>query len=65
MSGAPRSAASQVTYPPLDVPKAVADGVWLVNSGPMNVYGMPMPIRMTVIRLASGDLLLHSPTRHS
>lgn len=65
MSGAPQSAASQVAYPPLDVPKAVADGVWLVDSGPMNVYGMPMPIRMTVIRLASGDLLLHSPTRHS
>ncbi|ATI79877.1 DUF4336 domain-containing protein [Sphingobium yanoikuyae] len=60
-----RFATHPVTYPPLDLPKLVADDVWIVDSGPMNVYGMPMPIRMTVIRLQSGDLILHSPTRHS
>jgi hypothetical protein len=51
------------TYPPLDVLKPVAEGVWIVDSGPMRVLGMPLPVRMTVIRLAGGDMLLHSPTR--
>jgi len=26
---------------------------------------MPLPIRMTVVRLGSGDLLLHSPTQYT
>lgn len=51
------------TYPPLDVPKPVAEGVWIVDSGPVNLLGVPIPVRMTVIRLGSGDLLLHSATR--
>ena len=63
--GAWQAAGSTVTYSPLDLPKQVAGKLWIVDSGPMNVYGMPMPIRMTVIRLANGDLLLHSPTRHT
>ena len=53
------------TYPPLDVPKPVADGVWVVDSGPQRVLGMPIPVRMTVLRLADGGLWLHSPTRFS
>jgi hypothetical protein len=53
----------QATYPPLDVPKPVAEGVWIVDSGPHRVLGLPLPVRMTLIRLATGDLLLHSPTR--
>jgi hypothetical protein len=32
--------ADQVTYPPLDVPKAVTDSVWIVDSGPMRVMGV-------------------------
>lgn len=52
------------TYPPLDVLKPVAEGVWIVDSGPLRVLGMPLPVRMTVIRLGSGDLWLHSPTRY-
>lgn len=55
--------AHQATYPPLDVLKPVAEGVWIVDSGPIRVVGMPLPLRMTVIKLASGDLWLHSPTR--
>lgn len=50
-------------YPPLDVLKPVADGVWIVDSGPLTVMGQPLPLRMTVIRLAGGDMWLHSPTR--
>lgn len=53
-----------LTYPPLDTPKPVAENVWIVDSGPLHVAGlMPLPVRMTVIRLGSGELLLHSPTR--
>jgi hypothetical protein len=53
---------SPVTYPPLDVPKPVADDVWIVDSGPLRASGRSLPVRMTVIRLANGDLWLHSPT---
>jgi len=52
-------------YPPLDVPKPIAEGVWLVDSGPQDVLGFALPIRMTVLRLADGGLWLHSPTRHT
>src|SRR3712207_6384376 len=51
-------------YPPLDVPKPVAEGVWIVDSGPISAFGMSLPVRMTVIRLGNGDLWLHSPTRY-
>jgi hypothetical protein len=52
-----------VTYPPVDVLKPVADNVWIVDSGPQQAMGLSLPVRMTVIRLTSGDVWLHSPTR--
>lgn len=55
----------QSTYPPLDVPKLVAEGVWIVDSGPINAMGLTLPVRMTIVRLGNGDLLLHSPTQFS
>ncbi len=58
------SSPDPVTYPPLDVLKPVADGVWIVDSGPLSAFGMSLPVRMTVIRLGNGDLWLHSPTRY-
>lgn len=54
---------TEVVYPPLDTMKRVDDDLWIVDSGPLRVAGMPLPVRMTVIRLADGSLLLHSPTR--
>jgi len=55
-----------ITYPPLDVPKPVAPDLWIVDSGPMRAMGViPIPVRMTVVRLKDGGLLLHSPTRHT
>ncbi len=54
---------TDVTYPPLDLLKPVADGVWIVDSGPMRAFGIPLPVRMTVLRLSDGSLILHSPTR--
>lgn len=56
---------SETTYPPLDVPKPVADGVWIVDAAPVHAGGLPLPLRMSIIRLASGDLLLHSPTPYT
>lgn len=55
----------EATYPPLDVLKPVADGVWIVDSGPLRILGLELPVRMTAIRLADGDVILHSPTRFS
>ncbi len=56
-------AAEDVTYPPLDVLKPVAENLWIVDSGPQQAMGLTLPVRMTVIRLANGDVWLHSPTR--
>ncbi|MEG6508183.1 DUF4336 domain-containing protein [Methyloligella sp. 2.7D] len=52
-------------YAPLNVPKPVADDIWIVD-GPeikFNYLGlhMPFPTRMTAIRLKDGSLWLHSP----
>lgn len=60
-----RPAREPATYPPLDVPKPLAHGLWIVDSGPLNAAGMALPLRMAVVRLANGDLLLHSPTHYS
>ena len=53
---------NEVTYPPLDVPKPVTNGVWIVDSE-HHMAGAPLPLRMTVLQLSGGGLLLHSPTR--
>lgn len=55
----------EATYPPLDEIKPLADGIWIVDSGPISVSGLKLPIRMTLVRLSAGDLFLHSPTRYS
>ncbi len=55
-----------ITYPPIDVPKPVAEGVWIVDGAPIRpAPGLVLPVRMTVVRLATGALWLHSPVRHS
>lgn len=61
--GSPSGA--EVTYPPLDTLKAVATDVWIVDSGPIKAMGLSLPVRMTAVRLASGAMWLHSPTRFS
>ncbi|SHG04838.1 protein of unknown function [Microbulbifer donghaiensis] len=60
---------TDATYPPLNQLKPVAENVWIVD-GPLIQFPMPwlrwvrveFPTRMTIFRLAGGDLLLHSPT---
>ena len=55
---------SSPTYPPLDTLKPVAPDLWIVDSGPLRLLGMPLPVRMTVVRLGNGEVWLHSPTRY-
>ena len=55
----------EVAYTPLDTPKSVAEGVWVVDGAPIAAMGLTLPVRMTVVRLANGDLLLHSPTHYT
>jgi hypothetical protein len=47
-------------YAPL--PRIVADGIWVVDRR-LRMGGVTMPTRMTVVRLRTGGLLLHSPVR--
>jgi hypothetical protein len=61
----PAPADSEITYPPLDMLKPLAEGLWIVDSGPVEPMGLKLPVRMTVVRLGNGDLLLHSPTRYT
>jgi uncharacterized protein DUF4336 len=56
-------ASEDVTYPPLDVLKPIAENLWIVDSGPQEAMGLSLPVRMTVIRMGNGDVWLHSPTR--
>lgn len=56
-----RILAHDLSYPPLNQPKEVADCVWIVDSAPIHAGGIPLPLRMTVLRLTGGELLLHSP----
>src|SRR3954468_1465445 len=55
-----------LTYPPLNTLKPVANNVWIAD-GPVIRFGAPWPkipfsTRMSVIRLHSGMLFVHSPT---
>ena len=50
-------------YEPLDTLKPIADDIWLIDGPATRFYGMPFSTRATVVRLASGALWVHSPTR--
>ena len=52
-------------YPPLDTPKQIAPGIYIVDSTMSGLLGRVLPVRMTVIGLPDGTLLLHSPTRYT
>jgi hypothetical protein len=49
-------------YEPLNTLKPVATDIWLIDGPSVRVCGMPFPTRCTVVRLADGDLWVHSPT---
>lgn len=54
-----------VGYPPFDTLKPVNTDLWIVDAKPIHPAGLPLPLRMTVVRLADGGLLLYSPTQHT
>lgn len=56
------TALTDPTYPPLDTLKPVAPDLWIVDSGPLS-GSLPLPVRMSVVRLSDGSVWLHSPTR--
>jgi hypothetical protein len=61
MTGAP----GYLPYEPQLIPKTWAEDIWTVE-GPEVAYSLwgltiPCPTRMTIIRLPSGDLWVHSP----
>ena len=49
-------------YEPLNTLKPVAADIWLIDGPAARHRGMPFPTRCTVVRLAGGDLWVHSPT---
>ena len=54
-----------VPYAPLNVPKKVADDLWIVDGPEIRMgmlgLGVPFPTRMTIVRLNDGGLFVHSP----
>lgn len=52
-------------YDPLNTLKPVADDIWIVDGPSIRFYGIGFSTRMTVVRLANGDIWLHSPTKIS
>jgi len=52
-------------YDPLNTLKPVADDIWIVDGPSIRFYGAGFSTRMTVVRLANGDIWLHSPTKIS
>jgi hypothetical protein len=55
---------TKVVYRPLDILKPVATDIYIVDSGPLYAMGLAIPVRMTVVRLTTGEVWLHSPTRY-
>jgi short-subunit dehydrogenase len=43
----------------------VTEDVWVYDDVPISAAGLPLPVRMTVVRLSTHELLLHSPVRYS
>lgn len=50
-------------YAPLDTPKPLAPDLWIVDGPAIRFYGLPFSTRATLVRLPSGALWVHSPTR--
>lgn len=45
--------------------KKLADEIWIFDGEPVQFLGLPFSTRMTVVRLSSGDLWVHSPIKLS
>jgi len=52
-------------YEPLNTLKPVARDIWVIDGPAIRFYGMAFSTRATVVRLSSGELWVHSPTKLS
>ncbi len=50
------------TYDPVNTLKPVDADIWIVDGPLIHFKKVPFPTRMTIIRLRSGELFVHSPT---
>lgn len=50
-------------YEPLNTLKEVAPDIWLIDGPAIRFYGMAFSTRATVVRLESGAIWVHSPTK--
>ncbi|MBY5974297.1 DUF4336 domain-containing protein [Ferrimonas balearica] len=50
-------------YEPLNVPKPFGPEIWIVDGPHIRFYGLPFSTRMTLVRLPSGGLWVHSPIK--
>lgn len=48
-------------YEPLNTLKSVDEDLWIVDGPEIRFYGLPFTTRMTLVRLGSGDIFVHSP----
>jgi hypothetical protein len=39
----------------------IGEGMWIYEGSTVSFYGFPFPTRATIVRLANGDLWVHSP----
>ena len=44
-------------------PRHIGSDIWIYEGSPVRFYGFPFPTRMTVVRLRSGGLWIHSPEK--
>lgn len=63
MTATPVDGATQIGYAPLNTLKPVAPWIWVIDGPPVHHMGLPFSTRATVVRLANGDLWVHSPTQ--
>ncbi len=50
-------------YEPLNTLKPIVYSLWLVDGPSIQFYGLPFSTRATIVRLSSGDIWVHSPTK--
>lgn len=50
-------------YDPLNTLKEVVPDIWVIDGPEIRFYGMPFSTRATVVRLKSGEIWVHSPTK--
>ena len=54
-----------MAHPVPDLLNKIDADIWTADGSIVSLYGLPFSTRMTVVRLASGDLWIHSPIRIS